>query len=67
LKGKRHGQRTETQQSGAEKTKDSENSDLDPGINLDTARYCQAAYTEGPRSISGKAVPGLTEPTSRQS
>jgi hypothetical protein len=67
LKGKRHGQRTETQQSGAEKTKDSENSDHGSDINFDTAQYCQAAYTEGPRSMSDETVPGLTEPTSQQS
>jgi hypothetical protein len=66
LKGKRHGQRTETQQSGAEKTKDSENSDPDPDISLGTAQYCQAAHTEGPRSMSGETVPGLTEPMSQQ-
>src|SRR5689334_18284279 len=59
LKGKRHGQRTETQQSGAEKTKGSENSDPDLSINFDAAQYCQAAHTEGPRSISGETTPGL--------
>jgi hypothetical protein len=67
LKGKRHGQRTETQQSGAEKTKDSENSDPDSDINFDTAQYRQAAHTEGPRSMRGETVPGLTEPMSHQS